>query len=1140
MANPKLSTLFDAFTAASVDTGLWSSITGTATLDTLNDLVTLPQPTTSGSTNAFGSSRLFDATSSQISAQIGVVPNGLGNTKTIFKLTVDASNSVALRVEAKVFKFTLQTAGTTVTTTLPTYDPDAHRWWRLRESAGTWYAEASADRLNWVLLASSAYSWSTAAMTFALQTSAGAAEASGLVAWIAHVNTELGGRADYNPNFPRMEQAWGPFWNCNGGDSPLDRYVDVTRRSRAAFTTSRGRQYELDQIRAGEAGITLANDDGALDPTNSAGPWYGHIEPYQPYRARAQWPSTINLLSQTQATAGDLGGEPLGLINVGADGPSIFSSTDPGGGSFVTSATAWHGSVVGQSAVSAGSALTYVVQTPQPAVEPGRSYTTTIRVRNVTASTSLQVRAVITWIDATGAQVGGASVGTITTLTGAAAAGWTTLTASGVARAQSAQMWVGVLVAATPAAACAMQYDGWQLEHGMQSSPWTCPGRWEAMYSGYVERWPSSWTAGGSYGLVAPTTVDALSLLSQVQLRDPLTQEISYIAPRFMYKMDDPEGSTSASDATGQNPGAQLAVSKQGPGSFVFGSEIASTDADGGYVGSAGTVATISNSNPGEAVNAPATFLSLGKAGIVGPADPTLWTRMIAFRYTGPTIAAQSVLWICLGRQVVNNTFADCYIILKLAADGRPVLSVQGPSGTFVSVFPGGATNCADGDWHLLLFGYSQSTQQVFFSQDGTTAAYYGSINNAVAPVGLVSDNIGGSVAPVTGNLSGYNFKGDVSFVAEFPRFFLPGDIKNIYGAWKSACAGESTDARYRRILKYSGYKGPSSVEAGLTTSMGPANIDGQDAVTALQGVVDTEGGEHFVDKSGSMTFRSRSSRYNALEPIYIFGEDVANGEWPYEDCLLDFDPTHISNIVTVTQESTSQTFVAQDPLSIENYFPRTLERTINSSSALECQDASNYLKSRYKKALTRVDSLVLHPSGYPALWPICLALEIGMRVRVVRRPNGAPPITLDCFLENIAVSMDEEGEATWTLQLSPVDSTPYAAFAAWHTTLRTSVASGVTSISVNASQDTVNPLRTQLAAGQQLTLGQGTANAETVTVLAVGATSPGWTNATLTLTAATTKAHTTTDVICESLPAGTTDPTTWDGNVFDAVAFAY
>ncbi|MGK5728914.1 hypothetical protein [Streptomyces sp. URMC 124] len=1138
----KLSTLIEAFTGPAIDTSIWSNITGggVAALDTANDLITLAQPTVSGTTNTFGSSTLYDATSSSISAQIGIVPNGSGNTKTIFKLTVDSSNSVALRVESGVFKFTLQSAGTTATTTLPAYDGHAHRWWRLREAAGTWYAEASADGITWTTLTSSPYSWSSSAtaMTFALQTSAGATETAGLLATLGHVNTRLGGTL--NPNWPLTEHGWGARWNCNGGDSPLDRYTDVAPRTRGRVSVQRGRQYELDQVRAAEAAVTLANTDGNLDPTNTTGPYYGHIKPYQPYRIRAQWPPTRNLLTQFQATGGDLGGWPLGAINQGNNGPSTFSTTDPAA-STVTSATAWQGSTVIQCSVPSGTPAAtgtttpgLICWTPQPNAEAGATYTMQIQVRNITASTSLQVAPFIYSI--TAGLVGTANAGSPVTLTGSATAAWTTLTITATLGSDAAYSVYGVRVAATAAATCTLQFDGWQAERGATASPLTVPGTWHPMYGGFVERWSPQWDMSGTYGTVSPTCVDAFSLLSQVQLDDPLTMEINSHAPRFLFKLDDPQGSTSFADATGTHQPAPVGASKYGVGSLIAGVAITAASSSGTYTGSSGTVVAISNPNPGTNIISAASFINLAGVGIKGPANPSgPWSRMLAFRYTGPTPTQYATIWASFDQTAGGGSV----LYWKINSSGILQLVMGGPGSVFA--YQPSATPVADSNWHLAVASYNPATSQIMVSLDGG-ATFFGTSPSDV-PTGLVSDSVGGWIDPTTGGGSAWQYKGDLSFIAEFPATLSGTDCANLYTAWKAACSGESTNARYARILRYSGYIGPFSIEAGMTTSMGSASsIAGQDAVTALQSVVETEGGAHFVSRDGTVSFKARSTRYNATSPLYVFGERADLGEWPYEDCTLDYDSTHLSNQVTVTQSATGQQLYAQDAQSITEYFPRALSRSINSSSTLECQDAASYLLSRYKQPTTRVGALKLHPSANPALWPVCLSLELGMRVRVMRRPpTPAPAITVDCFIEHIQWEMDDKGDAWVTLQCSPADTTPYAAFASWHTTIKTTVGSGVTSITVNASADTTNPLSAQLAPGQQIVLGQNSANQETVTVSSVGTTSPGWTQATITLTTATTKAHTAGDVICEPLPAGTTDPATWDPIAqFDACAFAY
>ncbi|MCX5285698.1 hypothetical protein [Streptomyces sp. NBC_00198] len=1142
---PSLAGLQEPFNGSTLNTVLWNNVSvGAASLNTAADVLSLAQPTTSGATNTFGTTSTWDATGSSIYAQIGTVPTGNGNTVTIFKLLVDANNSISMRLRAGVFELARQTAGTTVATTLPAYDPHAHRWWRLREQSGTWYAEGSPDSFTWTILGSTTYAWSPTALQFQFQTSASATELAGQVATIQNINSILG--TPINLNHPQIEHGFGARWNVNGCSFPLDRYADMSKRTRGSTSVGRGRQYETDQVQSGEMSTLLANPDGIFDPLNTAGPFYGHVQPYQPYRIRAQWPCTRNLLTQVQASGGDVGGYALGTIPQGSSGVSTFSGTDTSGGSIVSTATAWQGGRALQFTVPSGTAAAtgtstpgLIVYTPQPAGELGATYTVQLRVRNITPSTTLTVAPFIYSVraDTTGTPTAGSSV----VLTGAATATWTTVTVTATLGQDAGYVVTGLRVAATAAATCNIQVDGWQFESGSTATPWTCPGPWYPIFGGFVERYPPDWGGDGIYGRISLTAVDAFALLSQDELKDPLTEEISVLNPRFLYRLDDPSGSTSAADQTGNYPAAQIGISKYGAGSLVFGTDVTATDTvTGVFIGAEGPVATLNNSNPGTSTIGPASFLKLANSGIKGPADPTLWTRVIAFRYTGPTPTAYSMIWTSMDGQRAGGNPSGSHIYVGIFSDGKPVLNMQGPAGTgVVNNYFVGASPVTDGNWHMLIFGYSEASGFVLASQDGATG-YLSGFTSATTPTGIIGDNLGGFVDVTVGNGTVYNFKGDLSFAAEFPTLLTAGQITGLYSAWKAAGAGESTDARYARILRYTGYNGPRTIETGLTTSMGPAKLDGQDPVSALNAVVDTEAGEHFVAADGRLTFRSRSARYNATTPQIVLGERTDLGECPYEDLKPDYDATRISNKAEVTQESTGQVFYAQDATSIANFYSRPLTRTVNSSSDLEVQDAANYFLSRYRNPAVRMSSVKIHASALPAWWPQLLSLELGTRARVMRRPNGAPAMAAEVFIEKLDWEFDEENEAWLTLQCSPADITPYGMFAAWHTTLATTVASGVTSLSLNAPLDNVNPLVAQLAIGQQLTLDPGGANAETVTVSGVGASSSGWTTATVTLTGATTKAHTAGITVCEVLPAGYTDPTTWDANKFDAVAFAY
>jgi hypothetical protein len=929
-----------------------------------------------------------------------------------------------------------------------------------------------------------------------------------------------------NPNYPVIEYAWGPLYGAGGGAAQPTKRVNVTERTQGTAGTQRGRQYELDQVQSGTLTATLGNVDAALDPTNAAGPFAGAIQPFQPFAMRAQYPPTVNLLTAPQATGGD--GFTAGLIPANL----YVESRDPSA-QIVASATAFQGSNVFQfAALTSWGSGTDIAQTAQPAAKPGKTYTCQAWVRNITPGTSMQVKATITYYDTNGALTGKVS-GTIATLTGSASAAWSQVTVTATLPANAYGLRVGTQTNGAIAANCTVQMDGWQLEEGSSATAWVQPGTWYPMYSGFTERWPQAWNLDNTYSVVTPEAADALALLSQVQLSDPLTSELQGHTPRFLYKLDDPQGTTAFADDTGNFPPAQLTNSKYGNGTVTAGADITAASTAGTFV-SGGTVTNFSNSRTGPT----GTFLNLTSAGIVGP-QATTFTRLIAFRFTGTPDGNEIDLWQTVDTNNGANPGAQLRLYLDSSGNANVLMSSFAVGGIQLTI----PKVCTDGNWHLMAVGLDVSGSRFFLALDSQyTSGDPGAGGQGTLeyfPRNLLTDSVGLAAAPTGGVSAQYN--GDIAYVAELASALSATDCANLYGAWRSANAGESTDQRYARILRYAGYAGATSIEPGLTTSMsGATGLAGADALSALQAVVETENGEHFVSKDGTLVFRSRGHRLNAFTPVYVFGEHA--GEFPYESLALDFDATHLANMVTVTQGSTSQAFSANDLAKQAKYFPRVMTRTISASNPLECQDAANYLLSRYSTPLSRVSSMVLNPSGNPALWPVCLALELGDRVRVMRRPIGAPAIQIEAFVEQLSWNVDSGGVATLTVQCSPADDTPYGLFTSWRSTVQSASSVGATSITVNASPDNVNPLAAQLAPGQSLVLSMGdAAHQETVTVQSIGATVSGWSSAVINLVSPTTRTHPIGAVVCEPLPAGVTDPTTYDAvGAFDSVSFSY
>jgi hypothetical protein len=100
------------------------------------------------------------------------------------------------------------------------------------------------------------------------------------------------------------------------------------------------------------------------------------------------------------ASGGSWGGATVGTITASA-ALDLLSDTDTTGGSVAASASAWIGTTVTAFSVPSGSAVGQrIAHSAQTAVIPGQPYTLQFRVRNVTASTSLQVKPHLGWVTA--------------------------------------------------------------------------------------------------------------------------------------------------------------------------------------------------------------------------------------------------------------------------------------------------------------------------------------------------------------------------------------------------------------------------------------------------------------------------------------------------------------------------------------------------------------------------------------------------------------------------------------------------------------------------------------------------------------------------------------------------------------------
>lgn len=949
-----------------------------------------------------------------------------------------------------------------------------------------------------------------------------------------------------NPNWPNL------FASANFGNNPFytpnasEASTDVSPRLQRSWSVRRGKQFEIDQVQPGEFHGEWGNKDGALDPTNTAGPYVGGVLPYRGYQMQAVYPPSVNLLTADQATGGE--GTPVAPGSVPA---SMNVGTDVGGSTLTIAAsgTAFQGTQVFQSAMPASATVNlYIIKfTLQPVLSPtawiSATYTWSTYVRCTTTSVNPSVAAAVKFYDINGNYIADYSGGT-SVLTGSPTATWTRVSVTQAPPAGAAYCAVAVALKGTPPGSTwTLQMDGSQLEQGGAASAFVVPGVNYPVFSGLIERYPQSWDYSGTYGVVQPVCVDTMALLSQTILKEAFVMDVVATGPAWFFQFNEPSGSTAFSEQAGRVPGqAGVFSASLGAGTLTAGSAITAAAPSGKFFGTNGPVVTVNNPNANQG-----TVIDMTPSGVTSPPTSGAWTRMIAYRCgqtTGtPVFAAYSPGINPSSFGYSGNMFWG--LLHNVGGSSTAVaVTFYNAAGQFLGVNSSIGTN--DNNWHLNFVQMSADGKTVGIYSAGTLTTNTGA--NDMHSSLVVNESVGGDMYKLDGTVGfgSTNFVGDVALYAQWNSLLTTAQMGALRDSFMSAYVSESTDSRYQRILNWAGYQGVSRLDPGVTTSITYANdVAGTDALTALQSVVDTEGGRHFVAGDGSINFQSRQ-RYFQLgslvaggTPRWVFGEDAAGGEIPYTDLSFDFDPTRVSNQVAVTQNSTGQIFTANDPASQQGYGVRNLTRNSQSTNGEEVRESAFALLSRFKDPHLRVQALKVNVAGNPATFSSALAFEIGHYVQINRRdPAGIrPQITMHGFIEQITHTGDDSLAWTVDLEISPSAATPFATFTSLRTTLNASASSGQPTITINALPDAAtNPVRSQLTGGQIMTI-TGGGNSETLTIATGGVQDQlaGYSTATVTFTANLAHTYSSGSAVVEATGAN------YDAlAAFDSVQFAY
>lgn len=772
------------------------------------------------------------------------------------------------------------------------------------------------------------------------------------------------------------------------------------------WSTTRGRQYELDVVQAGTASLDVVDPAEWLNPVNTASPWNSAANSLLPYRCTqiAAWwnGATQNVAGNMLNSTNLITGSTTAVYDPSFEAGGLGGWFGIAGAPVLVSSTAQHfdGARSVSITYSAGSDVAAVAL---PATVPGQQWTFSLYVfvaasHTVTASL---------YNFPTGAPLASATSST----TGA----WQRLSLTATPTTRYAIVQLSV---ASGTFATTVFIDAMQLEFAPSASAFTTSGpEFFPIFTGYVERYPQLWDSQGFRGLRPLEAVDALSPLSRTIVSQSYAATVLADGPSVFVPYNDDSFPQTVIRPTGGAPytgyqaiGSQSASVSFGGDSFLDGSKavnLSQQNADP-LTSSDNTQVTRLGTRYGSLVMDPQAFTyevwvrwTAGQtwfgAGMLGSGESTTDPAL----HDGPPRG--------FGLRTSSNAMKFTY------GDANNVGQVNVAVGSGSLVF-------ADQYWHHLVFSGTGSNN---WRGARDNVLQTGAYSNPTPPPSKID------------NLYHYvnTFYGDAISAASFANAAL----------YNFALSAAQIAAHYQRGIGYLGEK--SGVRAlrlltqywstavvtdtGVTSMAADFTYSGRAMLDVLQEIADTESGLVWVDAAGKVHQDSRETRYTtATTSQFTFGENSGAGELPYEELEYDYDPTYVYSEADLTAGGTgTQLPPVVNATSQTAYGQRILSKTLQMQNDWDVGQAGLFYVQRYAKPAgavgtgvpPRVSKMTLNPAANPALFAAVLSMDIGTRITVKRR-TSAVTISGDYYVEQI--NHDAAGDASsWKtdLQLSPV-----------------------------------------------------------------------------------------------------------------------
>lgn len=484
------------------------------------------------------------------------------------------------------------------------------------------------------------------------------------------------------------------------------------------------------------------------------------------------------------------------------------------------------------------------------------------------------------------------------------------------------------------------------------------------IYQGYIDRITQVY--GGPNDATAEIVAsDLFKLLNRVELPVSVYMaEVMADAPKAFWRLDEPAGSTTVADSSGNN--YTLDVN----GAPVFGaSGIVTRDPGTGVQLTSGAGQSIIRQYPLPVTGPPLTLEIMFRrttagqdGGMVGVSCNSITNGLFALLTSGTVVGVQAVNGA--NTQVFANTtgvnpddLAIYHLVARWDATGALKLFVNGVDAT-------------SGSPTLATTAFTATTGYLF------AAGGFGDPDTGVHQMAAIYNT-----ALSNARIAAHN------------------------AAARTPWNGDTSGTRMSRILDLAAVPvGDTDINAGSTTLQ--ATSLGADALSYAQKIEETEAGRLFVAADGKLTFLSR---YNADIGTYLTSQttlvdDDSGAGRPYRFVSADVDEARIVTRATVSREG-SVALVYNDPTAQAEFkvINETHDGLLHNDDAYSLAYAQ-WIVNTHRTPATRVGTMELALPKDPAnMYPDIFGLELGDRVTYKRKPqNTGAVFTQDMRVEAI------------------------------------------------------------------------------------------------------------------------------------------